>query len=189
MSEQDAKKAPPAYYITVDPVTAAAEGARQKYFVSIDVSTMLDTSEDLRSMIVWLNGLKPNVTLELSLHCGSNAAVRPFGAYLAMLNAITTCKAKTIGIVDHFFGGMDAYFLLVCENLIVSPFGQIVLNGSAANDKSISPDVAVVLNEFCQYLVRNATQAGLLTEEECSTVLGGATVYLSPADLDARVKS
>lgn len=175
---------PPAYYATIHPTD------EKTIFLSLDVSRLMESSDDVRSMVSWFSCLSEDYTLIISIHCGSGGASAPIAYYITMLNAITLSKAKTIGLVDHIFAGMDAYFLLVCQELIVSDFGQIVLTKYTSkkfNEQNQDLDMEEAVSSFTRKLVKNAVDVGLLTQEEFQDLAQNITVYLPPHILKDRV--
>lgn len=159
------------------------------YWMFLDVADLMDFGSQLLTRIkVWFHQTPtPSDRIFLratSMFCWWNV---PSAYFNTILNQIDVSCAKMVGVVDREVGGLDVYFMLACDELLIRGYGYMILKPNGRTlPKDRTPEEKVMF-AYSDRLLQRAVDNGWITEEERDTVNSGEPVYITRASFEARV--
>ena len=159
------------------------------YWMSLDVADMMDMGSPILTRLkVWFHQTPtPDDRIFLRATSMFSWCNAPSSYYNTLLNQIDVSCAKMIGIVDREVSGLDVYFMLACDELLVRGYGYFILKPNGRTlPKNRDPEEQVLF-AYSDRLFQRAVDNGWITEEERDTVYSGQPVYITRDQFEARV--
>jgi len=151
---------------------------------------MESRNNNIATVCIWLSMLGPDDTVEIFTRSGRaligvGGGYDYLGYYIPIINAIHTCKAKTVFVLDHYLASYEPYLAMACREVQLREYGSFILTPDVGM-RNESPRDLVLQPFFTQLLERGVTLE-LLRPEDVDTVRSQKSLIVQQKTLRSRI--
>lgn len=172
--EVNVKRNPPQY----KPVNIVIENGI--YYVTIYVCETVISPSLNESVMIWLDSLKPNDYVKLSVSSLLTGLL--IHTHISLLAAIVRCKATIEIQLDTIVCDNLAYFYMAADKVNRQSGGALFIPSYIDSDVDKKSDTWVIIHEFVKELIDRSEGKGFLTPDEALSLHSGKPVVVSLAN-------